>query len=120
MRRLQNITDEPIQRHTILFEKSEIIFTLRFYPRTQIWMFDAEFGDTVVYGLKLSVGVIAHDKSRISHLILSVFDRSGKRGLTLSSARISAAGAVKFTCWRRRIWSKSVAWRCSSDDHSKI
>ena len=50
MRRIQNITDEPIQRHTILFEKSEIIFTLRFYPRTQIWMFDAEFGDKQVYG----------------------------------------------------------------------
>ena len=58
MRRLQNITEEPIQRHTILFEKSEITFILRFYPRTQIWMFDAEFGDKKVYGLKLSVGVL--------------------------------------------------------------
>jgi len=58
MRRLQNITAEPIQRHTILFEKAEIIFTLRFYPRTQIWMFDAEFGGKQVYGLKLSVGVL--------------------------------------------------------------
>ena len=58
MIRIQNITDEPIQRHTILFEESEIIFTLRFYPRTQIWMFDAEFGDKKVYGLKLSVGVL--------------------------------------------------------------
>jgi len=59
MRRLQNITSEPIQRHTILFEKSEInLLHLRFYPRTQIWMFDAEFGDKKVYGLKLSVGVL--------------------------------------------------------------
>ena len=58
MKRLQNITSEPIQRHTILFEKSEITFILRFYPRTQIWMFDAEFGDKQVYGLKLSVGVL--------------------------------------------------------------
>ena len=77
MRRLQNITAEPIQRHTILFEESEIIFTLRFYPRTQIWMFDAEFGDTVVYGLKLSVGVL-HMISQNQPFDFVCVDRSGE------------------------------------------
>ena len=76
MRRLQNITAEPIQRHTILFEESEIIFTLRFYPRTQIWMFDAEFGDTVVYGLKLSVGVL-HMISQNQPFDFICVDKSG-------------------------------------------
>jgi hypothetical protein len=76
MRRIQNITDEPIQRHTILFEKAEIIFTLRFYPRTQIWMFDAEFGDKKVYCLKLSVGVL-HMLSQNQPFDFVCIDRSG-------------------------------------------
>jgi hypothetical protein len=57
MRKLINLTDEPIQRHTILFEESEVIFTLRFYPKTEIWCFDAEYNGKSVFGLKLSVGV---------------------------------------------------------------
>ena len=76
MKRLQNITSETIQRHTILFEKAEIIFTLRFYPRTQIWMFDAEFGDKKVYGLKLSVGVL-HMLSQNQPFDFVCIDRSG-------------------------------------------
>lgn len=58
MKQIQNITSEPIQRHTIVFEESGITLTLRFYPRTQIWCFDAEFLDNAVYGIKLSVGAL--------------------------------------------------------------
>ena len=76
MRRLQNLTSEPIQRHTILFGRSEITFRLRFYPRTQIWMFDAEFGDNQVYGLKLSVGVL-HMLSQNQPFDFICVDRSG-------------------------------------------
>ena len=58
MIKLQNITDEPIQKHTILFERSEVILTLRFYPKVEAWCFDAEYNDKTVYGLKLSAGVL--------------------------------------------------------------
>ena len=76
MRRLQNITSEPIQRHTILFEESEIIFTLRFYPRTQVWLFDAAFGGKQVYGLKMSLGVL-HMLSQNQPFDFICIDRSG-------------------------------------------
>jgi hypothetical protein len=76
MKRLQNITDEPIQRHTILFEQSEITFVLRFYPRTGVWLFDAEFGNKRVFGLKLSVGVL-HMLSQNQPFDFVCLDRSG-------------------------------------------
>jgi len=76
MKRLQNLTAEPIQRHTILFEKDEITFVLRFYPRTQVWLFDVEFGDKQVYGLKLSVGVL-HMLSQNQPFDFICVDKSG-------------------------------------------
>jgi len=76
MKKLQNLTTEPIQKHTILFEKDEITFVLRFYPRTQVWMFDAEFGGRAVYGLKLSVGVL-HMLSQNQPFDFICVDRSG-------------------------------------------
>ena len=76
MKRLQNLTDEPIQRHTILFEKDEITFVLRFYPRTQVWLFDVKFGDSQVYGLKLSVGVL-HMLSQNQPFDFICVDKSG-------------------------------------------
>ncbi len=58
MIKILNISDEPIQRHTIIFEGSEIILTLRFFPRHQFWSMHVEYGDYQVYGVKLSVGVL--------------------------------------------------------------
>ena len=57
MLKIENISDEPMQRHSIIFNESEIVFTLRFYPRSQIWCFDAEYGDWSAKGIKLSLGV---------------------------------------------------------------
>ena len=76
MKQLQNLTNEPIQRHTILFEQSEITFVLRFYPRTQVWLFDVEFGNKQVYGLKLSVGVL-HMLSQNQPFDFICVDKSG-------------------------------------------
>lgn len=76
MRLLQNITDEPIQRHTIIFEESEITFKLRFYPKSEMWCFDASFGDWSVFGLKLSVGVL-HMLSQNKPFDFIVTDESG-------------------------------------------
>lgn len=76
MRRVQNITDEPIQRHTILFDESEVTLTLRFFPKTQHWTFDAEYNGRSVFGIKLSTGV-AHMVSQNQPFDFLVTDRSG-------------------------------------------
>jgi hypothetical protein len=77
MKRIQNITNEPIQRHTIVFQESEIVLTLRFYPRTEVWLFDAEYLDWAVYGLKLSVGTL-HMISQNQPFDFVVTDESGE------------------------------------------
>lgn len=74
--RIQNITSEPIQRHTILFQESEVILTLRFFPRNEIWMFDAEHQGNAVRGVKLSAGVL-HMISRNQPFDFVVRDLSG-------------------------------------------
>ena len=58
MIRLDNITADAHQRHTILFEESEIVLVLRFHPTVSMWTFDAVYKDTQVLGRKLSVGVL--------------------------------------------------------------
>lgn len=58
MIKLDNITDETHQRHTIVFEESEIVLVLRFHPTVEMWTFDATYKDTQVQGRKLSVGVL--------------------------------------------------------------
>ena len=57
MIRLDNITADAHQRHTIVFEESEIELVLRFHPTVSIWTFDATYKGTQVLGRKLSVGV---------------------------------------------------------------
>ena len=76
MRRIQNITNEPIQRHTVIFEESEIILKLRFFPRNQFWTMDVEYGDYQVFGVKLSVGVL-HITSGNMPFDFTVTDMSG-------------------------------------------
>jgi len=76
MKRIINITGETIQRHTVLFEESEIVLTLRFYPKTQHWTFNAEYEDAAIHGVKLSVGVL-HMVSKNQPFDLYCEDRSG-------------------------------------------
>jgi hypothetical protein len=61
--RIQNITNEPIQRHTIVFEESEITLTLRFLAGVQSWFFDVEFNGKSVYGVRLACGVLHIESS---------------------------------------------------------
>ena len=60
---IENITDEAYQEHILVFEESIIELTLRFYPTTQIWCFDAAYKEKSVNGIKLSAGVL-HMRSR--------------------------------------------------------
>ena len=55
---IQNITAEPHQRHVLLFEESEIVLVLRFYPTIEMWAYDVEYKGRTASGFKLSVGVL--------------------------------------------------------------
>lgn len=76
MVRVENITDAPHQRHTILFENAEVVLVLRFLPTVGMWFFDAEYGGTTMGGYKLSVGVL-HMRSRNMPFDFVVEDASG-------------------------------------------
>ncbi len=75
MRRIINKTNKTIQRHTILFQESEIILTLRYYPRVEMWAFDTEYANNLTLGRKLSVGVL-HMVSENQPFDFIVTDRS--------------------------------------------
>lgn len=76
MRRITNITEEAKQRHTILFQESEIVLRLQFNPTVQIWSFDAEYKNFRVFGLKLSCGVL-HMRSKNQPFDFVIRDASG-------------------------------------------
>lgn len=54
MIQVQNIGNEVLQRHVILFEESEIVLTLRFLPMVSIWVFNVEYKGKSSNGHKLA------------------------------------------------------------------
>lgn len=54
MIRIQNIGNEILQRHVIIFQENEIILTLRFLPMVSIWVFNVEYKGRQSNGHKLS------------------------------------------------------------------
>lgn len=76
MRQLQNLTDDITQRHTIIFEESEIALTLRYHPTAQFWSVDLDYKDHTVKGHKLSLDVL-HMASRNLPFDFLVRDSSG-------------------------------------------
>lgn len=60
MIQLNNITEEPIQLHTIPldFSDNDLKLTIRFYPTIQAWYVDVEWNKNFVKGVKLSLGVL--------------------------------------------------------------
>lgn len=58
MIQLTNITQAAHQRHTVAFEESEVVVTLRYHPTVEMWTFDAEYRGTRVIGRRLVVGVL--------------------------------------------------------------
>ena len=63
MIQIQNINGEAHQRHIVLFEESEIVLTLRFYPTIEMWAYGVEYKGRIANGYKLSCGVL-HMQSR--------------------------------------------------------
>ena len=77
MRLLQNITSEPMQRHTILFEDSEIVITLIYFPTIQRWTLSAEYKEFNIYGVQLSLGC-THMLASAQPFDFTVVDTSGQ------------------------------------------
>lgn len=75
--RIDNIDDDPHQRHTILFGESEVVLSLRFHPTVEIWTIDVTYGGRQAMGYKLSVGVL-HMRSRNFPFDFIVADNTGQ------------------------------------------
>lgn len=73
---IQNITDAPAQKHTLIFNDIQVILKLRFLSTIESWIFDLEYGDNTIYGVKLSVGVL-HIASSNFPFDFEVYDASG-------------------------------------------
>lgn len=76
MIQINNITDEAIQIHTIIFEESEIILILKFLPIVNSWVFDIEYKNTIASGYRLALGTL-HMISRNFPFDFVVQDASG-------------------------------------------
>ena len=74
--RIQNITDQPHQRHTIIIDESEVELSLRFHPTIQMWVIDVEYAGRVASGFKLSLSVL-HMESQNFPFDFVVDDTSG-------------------------------------------
>lgn len=57
MIKVLNITNEPIQRHTIATESRDVILRMYFISTIQTWFIDVEYGDIIANGVRLAVGV---------------------------------------------------------------
>lgn len=74
--RIDNITDEAHQRHTIIFEESEVIISLRFLPVVESWVLNVQYKTVTANGYKLSLGTL-HLRSRNLPFDFVVLDNSG-------------------------------------------
>jgi len=56
MVRIDAITADPDQTHTLLTEVGDVTLRLRFHPVATIWTVDVVYGSSAVYGVKLAAG----------------------------------------------------------------
>lgn len=57
MNKLQNITSQPFQQHTLLLDDSEVVIELRYLPAVEIWTLSVKYEGRERNGLKLSANV---------------------------------------------------------------
>lgn len=75
-KKIINISDETRQRHTILFNNSEIILSLIFLPFVEVWFMDVAYKQFELHGVKLAVGSL-HMLSSGQPFDFIVLDNSG-------------------------------------------
>ena len=56
MHRIEGITAEPNQRHTIIYGEKQIELTLKFNPATESWLADIVDGERESLGNRLQIG----------------------------------------------------------------
>lgn len=74
---IQNLTDEPHQRHVVTLGDYEAVLWLRFLPPAGRWFASVEYRDRAVRGVALAVGTL-HIRSTNMPLDLAVIDNSGE------------------------------------------
>lgn len=74
--KIDHLTSDPHQRHTILFAQSQIDLDLRYHPTIEMWAIDLTYKSRAIYGVKLSLGV-AHVRSYNWPFDVAVVDSSG-------------------------------------------
>lgn len=55
---ITNITDEPIQRHVLIFDRGEAVVTIRYLPTVEMWKMRVEYNGDYIDGVKLSLGTL--------------------------------------------------------------
>lgn len=55
---IANISDEPYQRHVLLFERGEAVMTIRHLPPVEMWKMRMEYNGDFIDGVKLSLGTL--------------------------------------------------------------
>lgn len=58
MKKLTNISADPIQSFTLLIGDETAKITIRFYPTISQWYFDLSFRNIEIKGIKISLGVL--------------------------------------------------------------
>ena len=58
MDQITNVTDEPIQRHVLIFDRGEAVVTLRYLPTVEMWKMRVEYNGDYIDGVKLSLGTL--------------------------------------------------------------
>lgn len=76
MRKIDNIGDEVIQRHTILYLETELVITLKYHVVVELWTIDVSYKDRNIFGVGLAAGVL-HIESRNMPFGFVVQDASG-------------------------------------------
>lgn len=74
--KLQNLTDEPHQRHTVLIDDREVVVEIRYLSVVQAWFITADLNGRIVSGFRLSLGVL-HFQSQNLPFDFVVEDTSG-------------------------------------------
>ena len=78
MKKLTGISDESIQRHILLVGEKNATMTMKFLSNSGVWIFDIEYNDQNIYGLKFSIGVLHLANYNFPFdLILTDTDNSG-------------------------------------------
>ncbi|EOG2908840.1 hypothetical protein ACK85T_003621 [Salmonella enterica] len=55
---IANITDEPLQRHILLFSRGEATIIIRYLSVVEMWKMRVEYKGDYIDGVKLSLGTL--------------------------------------------------------------